>query len=52
MGIHRMILPEVLLYRSLHGKNDSRQTQLLWNDMFGVIRASIKRKHKSEDSTE
>jgi glycosyltransferase involved in cell wall biosynthesis len=50
LGIQRMILPEALLYRSVHGNNESYQAQLLWNDMFGLIRASIQRKRKAEKS--
>jgi glycosyltransferase involved in cell wall biosynthesis len=48
MGISRKILPDVLLYRSLHGNNDSNQADVLWNDMFRLIRASIQRKRRGE----
>jgi glycosyltransferase involved in cell wall biosynthesis len=50
MGIPRMILPDVLLYRSLNGKNESNQVEALRNDMFRVIRASILRKRRGGKS--
>lgn len=50
MGISRMILPDVLLYRSIHGKNESYQIEAMRNDMFRLIRASIRRKRVKSDS--
>ncbi len=48
LGIQRMVLRDVLLYRRLHAKNDSNQALALWNDMFRLIRASIHRKQQTE----
>jgi glycosyltransferase involved in cell wall biosynthesis len=48
LGIPRMVLPDVLLYKSLHGENDSNQADGVWNDMFRLIRASLQRKRRSE----
>ena len=50
MGIPRAVLPDVLLYKSFHGKNDTYQVQMLTKDMFRSIRASIQRKSRSEKS--
>jgi glycosyltransferase involved in cell wall biosynthesis len=50
LGIPRMILPEVLLYRSIHGKNESNRVDSLRQDMLGLIRASIHRKRWSNNS--
>jgi glycosyltransferase involved in cell wall biosynthesis len=50
MGISRMILPDVLLYKSIHGKNESNHTEAMRDDMFRVIRASLQRKRMKTDS--
>jgi glycosyltransferase involved in cell wall biosynthesis len=49
MGIPRIILPDVLLYRSIHGKNDSNQTATLRDDMLRLVRASIQRKRRTKN---
>jgi glycosyltransferase involved in cell wall biosynthesis len=48
MGIPREILPDVLLYRSLHGRNESNQIEAMRIDMLRLIRASIQRKRRGE----
>jgi glycosyltransferase involved in cell wall biosynthesis len=50
MGIPRMILPDVLLFRSIHGKNESNQIKEMREDMFRLIRASLQRKRMKTDS--
>ncbi len=44
LGIQRMILPEVLLYKGLHSSNDSNRVDISRGDMLRLIRASIRRK--------
>jgi glycosyltransferase involved in cell wall biosynthesis len=48
LGIPRMVLPDVLLYKSLHDTNDSNQAEGVWHDMFRLIRASLQRKRPGE----
>jgi glycosyltransferase involved in cell wall biosynthesis len=50
MGVLRMILPEVLLYRSIHGENQSNRIEALRRDVFRLIRASIHRKRRSDNA--
>ncbi len=45
-----MILPEVLLYRSIHGGNQSNRVEALRQDMLRLIRASIQRKRRNENT--
>jgi GT2 family glycosyltransferase len=50
LGFPKMILPEVLLYRSIHGGNQSNRVEALRQDMLRLIRASIQRKRRNENT--
>jgi len=46
LGIQRAVLPDTLLFKSLHGGNDTYQVEKMSKDMLRSIRASIQRKRR------
>lgn len=50
VGIQRTLLPDVLLFRRIHEKNDSSlRTKVLREDLLRLIRASVHRKRQADE---
>jgi glycosyltransferase involved in cell wall biosynthesis len=50
-GIPMAILPDVLLYRRIHGSNMSHETEAVASELLRVVRSSVERRRK-QDSAE